>query len=150
MRTRQSLHDAINAQKALINDTDSQAEALEAKAETLPNMKDRATLRHTASLIRAKLPALITALHELQNGITPPPPAGVYYLGTFSHEEDEAFTLPEESQTLWGVMSSQQIFAIGEDGAAEAIPDNKSYGTHKTYLSESAAEGMTTEQREAA
>lgn len=117
MRTRQSLHDAINAQKALINDTDSQAEALEAKAETLPFKKDKAALRHTASLIRAKLPALITALHELQNGITPPPPAGVYYGGSFCHEDDEAFTLPEESQSLWGVMASEEIYEMGREAA---------------------------------
>ena len=113
MRTRQSLIDAINNQKALIKDTDSQAEALEAKAETLPNKKDKAALRHTAGLIRAKLPALITDLHELEHGIMPPPPAGVYYGGSFCHEDDETCTLPEESQSLWGVMASQDIYKLG-------------------------------------
>lgn len=116
MRTRQSLIDAIKSQKALIHDTDSQAEALEAKAETLPNKKDRAALKHTARLIRAKLPALITELHELKNGITPPPAPGVYFGGSFSHEDDETCTLPEESQSLWGVMASQDIYKLGAEG----------------------------------
>lgn len=113
MRTRQLLIDAINAQKALIKATDSQAEDLEAKAETLPNKKDKAALRHTAGLIRAKLPGLITALHELENGITPPLAPGVYFGGSFCHEDDETCTLPEESQSLWGVMASHDIYEMG-------------------------------------
>jgi len=106
MTTTQQLARAIAQKKQLITDTAAQAEEIERRAEALPP-KERGSLNDTAALLRSRLPALLTALHELEDQMPEPTPIRVVTLeclinrcngndtGLFAHE-----TTPRVSEEM--------------------------------------------------
>lgn len=88
MKTTQQLARAIAHQQQLITDTAAQAEEIERRAEALPPTA-RPPLNEAASLLRGRLPALLTALHELEARMPEPTPIRVVTLECLISRESQ-------------------------------------------------------------